>query len=125
MRSPRRCLTVLGFRGITRYLRNAIVVHLRLTPEGRRELEFFNDAPILMDGKKKTKSGVDGADQVNLEALKKVSAFRRSPIVPLHALHGYEGAEGDLKPEELDADDFRGLKSELCVCEGARGPAYA
>jgi hypothetical protein len=93
---------------------------LRLTPEGRRELEFFNDAPILMDGKKKSKAGVDGADQVNLEELKKVSAFRRSPIVSLQALHGYAGAEGDLKPDELDSDDFRGLTNELFVCEGAR-----
>ena len=38
---------------------------LRMTPEGRRELEAFDDAPVLMDGKKKKANGEDGADQVN------------------------------------------------------------
>ena len=93
---------------------------LRLTPEGRRELAYFDDAPILMDGKTKPKSGADGADQVNLEELKKLSAFKRTPIVSLEALHGYAGDEGDLNPTELDSDDFRGLKSELFLCEAAR-----
>jgi hypothetical protein len=57
---------------------------------------------------------------VNLEELKKLSAFKRTPIVSLQALHGYAGDEGDLNPTELDSDDFRGLKSELFLCEAAR-----
>ncbi len=91
-----------------------------MTEEGRRELQRFEDAPILMDGKIKRSSGEDGADQVNLQELHRVSQRTGAPIARLRALHGYVGQEGDMKPEELDAADFRGLSSEFACCVGAR-----
>ena len=42
---------------------------LARTEEGRRELEFFEDAPILIDTKKQRQTGEDGADMAHPEYL--------------------------------------------------------
>ena len=43
--------------------RNRSVV--QQTPEGREELRRFDDAPLLMDGRKDTLSGKHGANRMN------------------------------------------------------------
>ena len=41
-------------------------------------------------------------------------------ILPIRSYHAKLASEKDLKPELIDADEFRGLRSHLNVCEGAR-----
>jgi len=93
---------------------------LRRTPEGRRELESFEDAPLLVDSRRKRNSGIDGALEINLRELEKLARKTKVPIATLRSYHSYEGAEGDVKAERMDADDFRGLPHMLHLCEGAR-----
>jgi len=93
---------------------------LRRTPEGRQELESFEDAPLLVDSRKKRNSGNDGALEINLRELEKVAVKRKVPIAALRSYHRYEGAEGDVKAEKMDSDEFRGLPHQLHLCEGAR-----
>ena len=93
---------------------------LRRTPEGRQELESFEDAPLLVDSRKKRNSGNDGALEINLRELEKVAVKRKVPIAALRSYHRYEGAEGDVKAERMDSDEFRGLPHQLHLCEDAR-----
>jgi len=95
--------------------RNRSVV--QQTPEGREELRRFDDAPLLMDGRKDTLSGKHGANKMNLLKLEKLSAESQKAIAVLSAYH--DRPEG-VKAEEMDADDFRGVENEVLVCEGAR-----
>ena len=93
---------------------------LRRTPEGRRILEDFEGAPLLVDGKKKRKNGEDGAYEINMEELKKLSSKTKVPIAGLRAYHRYQGAKGDVKAENIDSDEFRGMLQMLYLCKGAR-----
>ena len=93
---------------------------LRRTPEGRRELEEFEGAPILVDTRKKGNAGIDGALELNLERLAQVAAKKKVPIATCRAYHGYKGARGDVKAQNIDGDEFQGLPNELHLCEGAR-----
>ena len=43
---------------------------------------------------------------------------RKKPIAGWGAIHKWN--EDELKPERLDADDFRGLSASMEMCEGAR-----
>ena len=93
---------------------------LRRTPEGRKELESFEDAPLLVDCRKQRNSGIDGALEINLRELEKLALKSKVPIAALRSYHSYEGAEGDVKAEKMDADEFRGRPHMLHLCEGAR-----
>ena len=100
--------------------RNRSVV--QQTREGREELARFESAPLLMDGRKDRVTGEVGANRVNRQKLEALSARTQKPIVLLTAIHGRpdtpEGAA--LKPEQMDAEDFRGIEQELAFCVGAR-----
>ena len=93
---------------------------LRRTPEGRRILEDFEGAPLLVDGNKKRKNGDDGAYEINMEELQKLASKTKVPIAGLRAYHRYQGAKGDVKPENMNSDEFRGMLQMLYLCKGAR-----
>ena len=101
---------------------------LQQTEAGRRHLRLFDggdggkSAPLLMDGRKDTVSGAIGANKINVMKLERLSASRKVPILPLRAYHDKpkKGDGSELKADQLDADDFRGIVNELLVCEGAR-----
>ena len=93
---------------------------LKLTPEGREELKGFEDAPLLMDGRRRNARGEDGAQQYNAAELQKM--FRRSgnPIARIGAYHDKPKAHAKLKVEDLEAEEFKGLQNHLDFCLGAR-----
>jgi len=91
---------------------------LSKTPEGRLELEAFEEAPLLMDGKKPNRQGEDGSTQVNKEHLFRLAAREGKPVLSIEALHG--GYEEGSRPELMFDEDFKGLESHLLLCVGAR-----
>ena len=95
---------------------------LQQTPEGRAELKRFDTAPLLMDGRVDRVTGEVGANKINQLRLERLSAETQKPIVLLRAYHDKPQTEGGskMKPEEMNADDFRGMEGELLMCEGAR-----
>ena len=60
---------------------------LKLTQEGRAELVGFEDAPLLMDGRKRNARGEDGAQQYNAAELQKLSRRTGKPIARIGAYH--------------------------------------
>ena len=95
---------------------------LQQTEEGRAELKKFDGAPLLMDGRVDRVTGEVGANKINQLRLERLSAESQKPIAVLRAYHDKPKAkEGrDVKPEEMSAEDFRGMEQELLLCEGAR-----
>ena len=89
------------------------------TPAGRRELEEFVDAPLLMDGVRRNARGEDGEQQLNREELFRVAARDQVPVLGIAAYHDKPAKEKDLRCELYDEDDFRGLCSNLMLCIGA------
>ena len=51
------------------------------------EVRRFEDAPLLMDGKKKKSDGEDGADQMNARELVKLAAREDRPILRVKSIH--------------------------------------
>ena len=98
---------------------------LQQTEAGREQLRRFDGredgklAPLLMDGRKDTVKGGVGADTINQLKLYRLSAEKKKPIAPLKAYHDKPKGYKDM-PDQMDADDFRGIQNELLVCEGAR-----
>ena len=94
---------------------------LQQTAEGRKQLREFDGledpAPLLMDGRKDRQSGEKGAIRINQLKLNELSSRTGKPIAPLCAYHGRpDTKEGEkLRPEQMDADDFRGLQGELLM----------
>ena len=95
---------------------------LQQSAEGREQLRKFEAAPLLMDGRKDRVTGEVGAIRINQMKLEQLSDRTGKPIVPLCAYHDKPGTEegAKMKPELMDADDFRGMEAELQMCEGAR-----
>ncbi len=95
---------------------------LQQTEEGRAQLRRFEDAPLLMDGRVDRVTGETGAIKVNERKLEELSARTGKPIVPLTAYHDRPNTVSGrkMRPEEMDADDFRGMEARLHMCEGAR-----
>ena len=93
---------------------------LQMTPEGRVELQKFETAPLLMDGRKTRITGETGADHMNLEKLKQLADRTRVPIYTLCARHGVPKEKDCLDVKKMKADDFRGMEAELLMCTGAR-----
>ena len=93
---------------------------MKLTAEGRAELAGFEDAPLLMDGRRRNALGEDGAQQYNAEELRKLSRRTGKPIAKIGAYHDKPSSKKKLKVEELDAEDFKGLQNNLDLCVGAR-----
>ena len=93
---------------------------LKMTAEGRAELVGFEDAPLLMDGRKRNARGEDGAQQYNAEELKKLSHRSGKPIARIGAYHDKPKSSAKLKVEDLEAEDFKGLQNHLDLCVGAR-----
>ena len=85
-------------------------------------MKRFETAPLLMDGRKDRVTGEVGANKINKLRLERLSAETRKPIAVLRALHDrpHTAAGKKMRPETMDADDFRGVENELVVCEGAR-----
>ena len=90
------------------------------THVGREELVAFEEAPLLMDTRRKKANGDDGADQINEKELEKVALKTRKAIIAIRSYHAKLAKEHHLKPELTEGDDFRGLLAELRLCEGAR-----
>ena len=88
------------------------------TAAGRAEYEReFKDAPLLMDTRQQTAKLEDGADRYNAERLERLARERNVPILAIRAAHsGPRGAQ----PQRMDAEDFRGMKTDLRLCVGAR-----
>ena len=95
---------------------------LQQTPEGRDALRNFEQAPLLMDGRKDRVTGEVGADQINRLRLERLSAETGKPIAVARAYHDKPNTKDGkkMKPQEMHADDFRGLENEMLLCEGAR-----
>jgi len=93
---------------------------LQMTPEGRAELQKFESAPLLMDGRKTRITGETGADHMNLVKLKQLADRTRVPIYTLCARHGVPKEKDCLDVKKITADDFRGMEAELLMCTGAR-----
>ena len=85
----------------------------------RAELVGFEDAPLLMDGRRKNAAGEDGAEQFNARELRRLSVRTGKPIAAIGAYHDRPESAPDLKPEQLDEEEFKGLKAFFEVCEGA------
>ena len=65
---------------------------LKDTPAGRAELAAFDEAPLLMDGRKRRVTnieggGEDGADQMNDFELTRLASRTGKPIVSLRSYH--------------------------------------
>ena len=88
---------------------------MEATRQGREELKLFEDAPILMDRRRRTDDGSESAELWNSKKLSEVSARSGVPIVCVDALHVYP--EGVKNVESWDADEFQGMESELLLCE--------
>ena len=73
-----------------------------------------------MDSKVDTVTGRPGANRVNQLELEKLSARTGKPIVKIGAYHDKPKNDPKMKPETLEADDFRGLEANRLICEGAR-----
>ena len=86
---------------------------LKLTEEGRAELVGFEDAPLLMDGRKRNARGEDGAQQYNAAELQKLSRRTGKPIARIGAYHDKPKSKAKLKVEDLEAEDFKGLLGML------------
>ena len=95
---------------------------LQQTVEGREELKAFADAPLLMDGRKDRVTGEVGANRINRMHLEELSRKTKQPILVLRAYHNIpDTPEGkQLKPEQMDDEEFRGIQREVLVCVGAR-----
>ena len=95
---------------------------LQQTKEGRDELRLFENSPLLMDGRVDTIDGGVGANRVNMDRLERLSAETQKPIAALCAYHDKPNTNDGkaMKPETMDADDFRGMEKMLYTCEGAR-----
>jgi hypothetical protein len=93
---------------------------LQKTEAGRRELALFDDAPLLMDGRRTNAAGETGALAVNREELFRVAERDRVPILEVNAFHDKPENESRMNAADFDDDDFRGLHSKLLICVGAR-----
>jgi hypothetical protein len=93
---------------------------LARTREGRAALREFEDAPLLMDGRRKNKQGHDGAMQVNSAILRRHAARVKKPIAALRAFHDGPDEASRRNLDKWDAEDFRGMPAVLELCEGAR-----
>ena len=93
---------------------------LLATEAGRAELAAIDraEATLLMDGRRRDKDGRDGAQQVNAERIRQLSATSGRPIASIRALHKHP--EAVKRPDTWDAEEFRGLPAELELVEGAR-----
>ena len=91
---------------------------LERTEAGRAELAEFDDALVLMDGRKANVRGEDGAAQVNKRKLLKVAQETSKPVLCVSAYH--KGFEEGSRPDLMFEEDFKGLEAELSLCEGAR-----
>ena len=88
---------------------------LLATEDGRREVDQFNDAPLLMDGRRKNAAGEDGAEQFNARELRRLSVRTGRPIAAIGAYHDRPESARDLKPEQLDEEEFRKFVDDLRV----------
>ena len=93
---------------------------LVLSESGRREVASFQDAPLLMDGRRRRADGTDGAEQVNEQELCRLAQKTGHPILECRSYHDRPEKEKGLRPELMDAEDFRGLAASLRVSEDAR-----
>ena len=95
---------------------------LQQTAEGREQLREFENAPLLMDGRQDRVTGEVGAIRINQLKLEQLSARTGKPIAALCAYHDKPNTrEGKaMSPEKMHPDDFRGMESEVLLCEGAR-----
>jgi len=93
---------------------------LMRTEEGRRLLKSFRHAPLLMDTKKGSQAGEDGADKMNMWELNRCAKERGVPILAVNAKHDKPETAVDLKCELMDAEEFKGLDACLHLCVGAR-----
>ncbi len=91
---------------------------LMSTEEGRREYDKFKDAILLMDGRKRSAEGKDGADHVNAIEMRRLARDRKMPIAAWGALH-YDYEEGS-DPSVIGAEEFSGLAAHMELCVGAR-----
>ena len=86
---------------------------LQQTAAGREELEKFKSAPLLMDGRKDRVTGEVGAIRINALKLEQLSADTQKPIAILRAYHDEPDTKEckDMRPAQMDADDFRGMQN--------------
>ena len=77
----------------------------------------FEDAILLMDTRKTTSTGQDGADRYNDDRLRKLSRESGQPILAIRATHAKPKGVDAAK---MDAEDFKGLPSTLSLCVSAR-----
>ena len=84
------------------------------------EVRDFSGAPLLMDGRKRRADGTDGADQVNERRLRRVAEQDGVPILCCRSYDQKPTSEPNYDTTLLDADQFRGLRSALLLCVGAR-----
>ena len=85
---------------------------LMATEEGRREIEQFNNAPLLMDGRRKNAAGEDGAEQFNAMELRRLSRRTGRPIAAIGVYHDRPACAPNLKPEHLE-EEVPGFESKL------------
>ena len=91
---------------------------LSKTEEGRRELLAFEEAPLLMDGRKPNTAGEDGSTQVNEEELFRMADRTKKPVLSIAAFH--KGFEEGSRPDLMFDEDFKGMEANLLLCEMAR-----
>ena len=102
---------------------------LQATAAGREELRRFEDAPLLMDTRKRraTASGGgspgmadDGADRMNALELRRLPVQRGVAIARIKGFHDRESGAERLETERLDDQEFKGLRAVVELCVGAR-----
>ena len=89
----------------------------RLSAEERAR---FEDAPLLMDGRRMKSDGQDGAEQMNGRELVKLATRADRPILRVKSSHDKPRRETAFRAEALDSDEFNHLSAFLHLCEGAR-----
>ena len=87
--------------------------------DGRAQLERFKDAPLWMDGIRKTKEGEARCDSMNQKELYNL-ATPENPVLQMHAFHRKPQVDSEMNADDVDPAQFRGLQAVLELCVGAR-----
>ena len=90
------------------------------------ERKEFEEAPMLMDTRKRRSGGgeggeeVDGADLLNARELQALSRRTGEPILAIGGYHDKPEMDRDLRAELLDDGAFMRLEGTLRLCKDAR-----
>jgi len=98
---------------------------LNRSARSEEERKEFEEAPMLMDTRKKKRGGgegeeVDGADLMNARQLDALARRTGEPILEVRGYHDKREKDRDVRAELLPDDQFQRLEGTLRLCRRAR-----